>query len=382
MSARAPFVPRPASRVDTAAADKAQLPSSPSGYEPFRANVLLNATDSQGLGSQEHSSSRTDAPPPPPPSHFKPLNLSGLARAKNISRPQSALSRSSGSSRAHSRSPKSITSQQKPPGLARPSSPFFPSAGLVSMNAFLSPLPHQRPRDDSGQYGDFSSNKAHIVQSNSFSFDDHKNAQNNLPQTQDTDSPRFFDPPLAAPRSRTASHPSLASIHEVDEDGDGVPSRHAQSMGPPPTPDLGSFDERGFDPHHNIDRRSPSLRRPMKRTEPALETGEEHEYGTAAKRYKSAIDEDEYTSIYSGRTTPAAHHGPGLDRPATRAPGVVPLQDSFGAQRDGHSKQALYRLLGQDLDICIEAHADAYEQARKKWSECSIDEWTKGADGT
>lgn len=45
------------------------------------------------------------------------------------------------------------------------------------------------------------------------------------------------------------------------------------------------------------------------------------------------------------------------------------------------SKQGLYRLLGQDLDIAVEAHADAYEQARKKWSECSVEEWTKGADG-
>ena len=45
-------------------------------------------------------------------------------------------------------------------------------------------------------------------------------------------------------------------------------------------------------------------------------------------------------------------------------------------------KQALYQLLGQDLDIWVEAHADGYEQARKKWSECSMEEWTKGADGT
>ena len=45
-------------------------------------------------------------------------------------------------------------------------------------------------------------------------------------------------------------------------------------------------------------------------------------------------------------------------------------------------KQALYQLLGQNLDICVEAHADAYQQARKKWSECSMEEWTKGADGT
>ena len=42
---------------------------------------------------------------------------------------------------------------------------------------------------------------------------------------------------------------------------------------------------------------------------------------------------------------------------------------------------ALHRLLGQDLDIYVEAHVEAYEQAKKKWSECSMDEWKVGADG-
>ena len=42
---------------------------------------------------------------------------------------------------------------------------------------------------------------------------------------------------------------------------------------------------------------------------------------------------------------------------------------------------ALRRLLGQDLDAYVDAHTEAYEQARKKWTECTIDEWKAGADG-
>ena len=60
---------------------------------------------------------------------------------------------------------------------------------------------------------------------------------------------------------------------------------------------------------------------------------------------------------------------------------TAPVTESTKVAGDPGSKQALYRLLGQDLDICVEAHADAYEQSRKKWSECSVEEWTKGADG-
>ena len=56
-------------------------------------------------------------------------------------------------------------------------------------------------------------------------------------------------------------------------------------------------------------------------------------------------------------------------------------QDPIGGEKDSVSKQALFRLLGQDLDICLEAHADAYDRAREKWSDCSFEEWTKGADG-
>lgn len=43
---------------------------------------------------------------------------------------------------------------------------------------------------------------------------------------------------------------------------------------------------------------------------------------------------------------------------------------------------SLYTLLGQDLDAYMDAHLRDYEEARKKWAECTIDEWQAGADGS
>lgn len=43
---------------------------------------------------------------------------------------------------------------------------------------------------------------------------------------------------------------------------------------------------------------------------------------------------------------------------------------------------ALRRLLGQDLDEYSEKHYEAYMEAKNKWSECDLDEWKAGADGT
>ena len=41
----------------------------------------------------------------------------------------------------------------------------------------------------------------------------------------------------------------------------------------------------------------------------------------------------------------------------------------------------MHRLLGQNLDAYVDAHSDAYDLAKKKWTECSLDEWKAGADG-
>lgn len=58
----------------------------------------------------------------------------------------------------------------------------------------------------------------------------------------------------------------------------------------------------------------------------------------------------------------------------TYPPPVVPPTSA----NEGHT---LHRLFGQELDAYIDAHGDTYEQAKKKWAECSMDEWRNGAEG-
>lgn len=42
---------------------------------------------------------------------------------------------------------------------------------------------------------------------------------------------------------------------------------------------------------------------------------------------------------------------------------------------------ALHRLLGHDLDAYVNTHMSTYEDAKKKWTDCTMEEWTAGADG-
>lgn len=44
-------------------------------------------------------------------------------------------------------------------------------------------------------------------------------------------------------------------------------------------------------------------------------------------------------------------------------------------------EDALRRLFGQDFDKFVDEHVDAYNEAKKRWSECSIEEWQAGANG-
>ena len=73
-------------------------------------------------------------------------------------------------------------------------------------------------------------------------------------------------------------------------------------------------------------------------------------------------------------------------RPPTNAQPPV-FQDFAGNQSSiqlaAHATEenALRKLLGQDLDKYISEHLDAYDEAKKKWSECSAEEWQAGAEG-
>ena len=300
MSTRAPFIPRPASRMDANGAEKVRSPVFPpaTAYEPFRTNGLLSADPQAHISGEHPPRPPTETPPHPPSAKFKPLNLSGLGKLKNGPQPRQPHMQSSfDSSGSHPRSPKPIPpGQQKHLAATQPSSPFFPNTGLVSMNAFRAPLTpaHTRhsPENDS-----FSSNKAHIVpHMNSLTLGNPQDAQDKPSSVHDSDAFRFFDPSHSGNRSRTASHPSLASIHEVNEENESAASRNAQPMGPPPSPahdNFGSEYRPGdfLGPSQQDEQLAQTLHRPTKRSEPALEVGEAYEYGTDPKRYKLGLRE-------------------------------------------------------------------------------------------
>ncbi|KAI0799984.1 hypothetical protein C8Q74DRAFT_383428 [Fomes fomentarius] len=371
MSARAPFVPRAPSRVDSNSDKAPGSPASP--YEAFRPNSLLvpETHTSAGEKCSDVPNASDDSGAHSAAAAFKPLNLSGLSKARNASQGHLGL-RSSSKPRppvdSAVRAPKPFASAQHN-HLAdpRPSSPFFPNNGMVSMSAFRAPPPPPQSHPLPTGADDLSANKAHIPSS----FGD----------------PGLGDRNSVAPghRSRTASHPSLASIYEVDEEDEhGSPRK----MGPPINNPQGSFSGDYQDDfsgaEHTTDNYVQGLRR-AKRAERTVEDEDEYEYGTAAKRYKMTAHQDEYAMPFASRAaTPARYLAPAgreFERTVTPAQSLpIVAQDNRKTKGDMDSKQALYTLLGQDLDICVEAHADSYEQARKKWSECSQEEWTRGAD--
>lgn len=280
MSARAPFVPRAPSRVDSNINDKP--PGSPAtAYEAFRPNSLLVPETHTSTGEQRSDvpNASDDSGAHSAAAAFKPLNVSGLSKARNA--PQGHLgARSSSKSRppvdSAIRAPKPFASAQHN-HLAdpRPSSPFFPNNGMVSMSAFRTPqLPPQSHQLPAGA-DDLSSNKAHIPSS----FGDSG----------------LGDRTSVAPghRSRTASHPSLASIYEVDEEDEHGSPRKVEQMGPPINNPQGSFSGDYQDDfsgaEHTTDNYAQGLRRSAKRVERTTEDEDEYEYGIAAKRYKMTV---------------------------------------------------------------------------------------------
>ncbi|KAI0364381.1 hypothetical protein BV20DRAFT_917313, partial [Pilatotrama ljubarskyi] len=402
MSARAPFVPqRPASRATESKSDAAQPKSPPPAYEPFRPTGLLDPPP------PEHRSPEAAAQDPPSTissgsdnaasrgfaAKFRPLNLSGLRKKTDAQAPLNSGSanarQSVDGSGPPARSPKPFSSAQP----ARLGNPYFQNPGSLSMNTFKAPA---APAQTSGLAEDLSSNRAHIVSSTEGShFGTYSDARDKVPPGPGADQFRFshaLDASFSSQRSRTASQPSLASIHEVAEEEEG--DAHTRTLGPPAAGLYGDYaggysESSAFVGSAQDDGRfHQGLRRTTKRPERADDDGEEYAYGAGAKRYKAAADEAEFTAPYNGRATPAPYTACPFDRAVTSARNDIqpaPLPQTHGellcgVSNEKEGRQALYRLLGQDLDVFVEAHADSYEESRKKWVECSVEEWTKGAD--
>ncbi|KAI0759397.1 hypothetical protein BD413DRAFT_607566 [Trametes elegans] len=389
MSARAPFVPqRSASRASERPDDSAQAKSPPSaGHETFRPNGLLDplapAGDTQD-NSSKTAGNTTDSAGHGFASKFRPLNLSGFSKRKPDTQGHAAgKARQALDSSGHPGPQPFSAAQHARLAAPRPSSPFFQNSGSASAHTFRAPAP---PAQSGVHSDEFSSNKAHIAPSGKDSdFDDHPDASGKT-----TCSSEHF-----RHRSRTVSQPSLASIHEVAEEEENASPLKMPVMGPPAVISYGEHNSEfnnavGFSGAYQDEVLfQQGLRRPMKRSERAGEDDDEFDYGTGAKRYKAATHQDEFPGPYNGRAPPTRYPTAEFERAMTPAHGVPLLappaqfrpEPKAAAMDQNDPRQALFQLLGQDLEIIVEGHADSYQQSRKRWAECSAEEWTQGADG-
>ena len=213
MSARAPFVPRPASRADPSA--QSHPPS------PFRPNGLLGPPDAASEGPHNANSSANSSSVPP----FKPLNLSGLPKVKHSphSVPSSRSNKPRPSYDASRRSPKPFMPIQHKHLVSAPALPDFLPAPKPSPGVFMSPPPNP----PNAENHEFNSSQTHILSPPLVpTLGGHIDAQEKpVMSAPQYDPLRFLGPSPAAHRARSASHPVLASINEDDEDVHSSPHK-------------------------------------------------------------------------------------------------------------------------------------------------------------
>ena len=71
---------------------------------------------------------------------------------------------------------------------------------------------------------------------------------------------------------------------------------------------------------------------------------------------------------------------PPFTYPLLRTPSPPPyMHQGVGQATPG--VHALHLLLGRNLNAYVDSHANSYENSKKKWTECTMDEWIAGADG-
>ncbi|KAL6306843.1 hypothetical protein BKA93DRAFT_771087 [Sparassis latifolia] len=404
MSARTPFIPqRTTSRP--APADQSKPSSNSAAHsDAFRPNGLLHPSSGSPPSADDSAYQQKQ---PDPPSLLnginKPLNLSGLSKKKSSQPHKNTNSIKSGKhlDDSHTRSPKD--QQALRVTVPRPSSPFFPnSSGFIATNSFRSTsLAHTQNTPSLISGDDFSSNNAHISTSASPASD------GPLAATQGSDriqySQAFDSSALMRASARSSSRPSLEKIHEVAEEDLPLESYEAatrederREFSVPAVEDLDNYPGRfaTSSGRGNEDDAQQTLRRTSKRIQ-RPEDHEELEYGNVTKKYKMDTATNDFKAPPYSRNSPAASYlhdqGAITEHQRRRSHSHVnsqfepPHADLVASQAQPDKQQvvqglALHRLLGQDLDIYVEAHVEAYEQAKKKWSECSMDEWKTGAD--
>ncbi|GJE97587.1 hypothetical protein PsYK624_138080 [Phanerochaete sordida] len=367
MSARQPFVPQ----------QKPPFRAQPDVEQPSGHSDSTNATHLNGpvpnSGFSHTSSGSHDTLTSfvsPLNGINKPLNINGLARAK-FSNARRSFEDSS--SRAHS--PR--------PSLAQHAARIPTSVGLLSTASGLSPMSAFRPSlvqpasksHSAAVSDDFSANQAHIPSSMT-DLDDVEDAKRN----------NYISPPPPGFRRHVHSRTSLEDIREEAEDelealdpGSSSEAQRHQHDANFQEDSSSIIYNAAFSPSESM-RNKPPLRRVTKRIE-RQEDMDPEDRPRAAKRARVDKPED---SRVRGEQDEKSDFGtppppPPFSLPSMRTPSPPP----YGYQRPGdvpeREDHAVRRLLGRDLDAYVSAHISTYEEAKKKWSECSQDEWVAGA---
>ncbi|KIP09765.1 hypothetical protein PHLGIDRAFT_126068 [Phlebiopsis gigantea 11061_1 CR5-6] len=187
--------------------------------------------------------------------------------------------------------------------------------------------------------------------------------------------PMFKSGASSGPR-RLASHPSLEKINEEPEEGIASPGYPRGSGSAHHAPGEA---EKAAHIHHRsreavyVAPFQPTLRRVEKRLAHSENSDSNEEDIPEAKRPKLS----EQFGELEGFGTPPPPPPPVYDPPQS------PPSYSAGVLLDHQTDEkqyALHRLLGTSLDAYVQDHSTAYEDAKKKWTECTFEEWMAGAD--
>ncbi|THH29153.1 hypothetical protein EUX98_g5036 [Antrodiella citrinella] len=213
---------------------------------------------------------------------------------------------------------------------------------------------------------DLSSNQAHISTS-----------RPSAAESAREDDPGALSFSSSMPSLRVSARPSLEQIQEDVEDGDVAGNQQYQ--------DRGQGAHLGPQPSQN-GLGGPTLRRAGKRIQhPELELEDEYDFQAPTKRYKAdqAIQDKDAEAPDYDRSSPMYRQD--------SEEHVQPTRNVEGGFREFEANQyrqptevpeesALRRLFGQELDKYVDEHLEAYNEARKKWSDCSTEEWEAGAN--
>ncbi|EPQ54166.1 hypothetical protein GLOTRDRAFT_130552 [Gloeophyllum trabeum ATCC 11539] len=421
MSARQPFVPsRPASRAAASAGqeDALGLPK-PAPLRPQSASGGRPTSEQEGTASiitEQYGIRATVATTDGSnvnaliTSVNKPLNISGLMQKKSNRSPHLANhalpglnSRKSFSANdENSHSPVLNSTAQRTPHIAsssaavgRPASPFplsnfkapaFPSSRLATGTRNMTSISDRSPVGQSGSGNAHTSHPVAAPGTNALDTGD--NIPSSLERSAHSPSPfsplgMFCPPDLSVPP--TNFHPmksfGIPTLEKIHENAEVWADQSLDRSGPV------SLDE------HT----EPILRRVQKRSRAHEVSDDDYGVELEAKRWRASPAGDAQRDIASRgstgsrRPTPLSH--PGYQTAAT----VIDVDErandlqtnrgnAYSTGSGGPSRPMecgggiVHRLFGLEPYASVDEYLGAYEAAKRRWTECTLEEWQTGAD--